>query len=218
MPPTYLASVTLRVAKARGRSMEYVDYWYAERLMNTYVEVLRSRPILEEAIQRLELSMTPKLLTRKLKVERLTDTELMRISVGDGNPRRARDIANTLATLLLEQSQSLYSGGGKSAREILQEQLEVIESNLEQDRASLNGLMNQAASPQGQIDALSNKIALQEETYAMLLSQYEQARVAEAIDASSITVVEPAIEPEVPSEPRKGRNIMLGALVGLAGG
>ena len=152
----------------------------------------------------------------------MADTELIRISVGDGNPRRARDIANTLATLLIEQSQSLYSGGGKSAREILQERLKVIEGNLEQDRANLQSLMNRADSradnAQGEIDALNNKITVEEETYAMLLRQYEEARVAEAMRASSITVVEPAIEPEVPSKPRKRLNIMLGALVGLAGG
>ena len=221
-PPIYSASTTLRIAQAHSGSIEYVDYMYAERLMNTYVEILRSRPILEEAIQRLELSMMPEDLAKKIKVEALADTELIRISVGDGNPRRARDIANTLATLLIEQSQSLYSGGGKSAREILQERLKVIEGNLEQDRANLQSLMNRADSradnAQGEIDALNNKITVEEETYAMLLRQYEEARVAEAMRASSITVVEPAIEPEVPSKPRKRLNIMLGALVGLAGG
>ena len=217
-PPIYSASTTLRIAQAHSGSIEYVDYMYAERLMNTYVEILRSRPILEEAIQRLELSMMPEDLAKKIKVEALADTELIRISVGDGNPRRARDIANTLATLLIEQSQSIYSGGGRSAREILQEQLKVIEDSLEQDRASLQSLMDRTASAQGEIDALNNKITVEEETYAMLLRQYEQARVAEAMRASSITVVEPAIEPEVPSKPRKRLNIMLGALVGLAGG
>jgi len=218
MPPTYSASATLRVAQAHSGSIEYVDYMYAERLMNTYVEILRSRPMLEEAIERLDLSTMPADLAEKIKVELLAETELMRISVGDGNPRRARDIANTLATLLMEPSQSLYSGRGKSAREILQEQLKVIEDKLEQDRASLQSLMNRAASAQGEIDALTHKITLEEETYAMLLRQYEQARVAEAMRASSITVVEPAIEPEVPSKPRKKLTIMLGALVGLAGG
>ncbi len=218
MPPTYLASVTLRVAQAHGGSIEYADYMYAERLMNTYVEILQSRPILEEAIQRLELSMSSEDLATKIEIEGLADTELVRISVGDGNPLRARDIANTLAALLIEQSESLYSGGAKSAREILEEQLEVMESNLEQDRASLQSLMNRGAGAEGEIDALNNKITLEEETYALLLRQYEEARVAEAMRASSITVVEPAIEPEVPSRPRKKLNIMLGALVGLAGG
>jgi capsular polysaccharide biosynthesis protein len=218
MPPAYSASATLRVAQARSGSIEYVDYMYAERLMNTYVEILRSRPILEETIQRLHLGMTPQDLAKRIKVEALADTELMRISVEDGNPWRTRDIANTLAALLIEQSQSLYTGGSRSAREILEEQLEVIESNLAQDRVSLESLMNRAGSAGAEIDALTNKIALEEETYAMLLSQYEQARVDEAMRANSISIVEAAIEPEAPSSPNKRLYIMLGGLVGLAGG
>ena len=55
--------------------------------------------------------MMPNYLAKKIKVETLPDTELIRIAVEDGNPWRARDIANTLAALLVEQSQSLYSGG-----------------------------------------------------------------------------------------------------------
>jgi hypothetical protein len=100
----------------------------------------------------------------------------------------------------------------------LEEQLEVIQGNLAQDRASLEILINRAASTGAEIDALSNKISLEEETYAMLLAQYEQARVDEAMRANSITVVEAAIEPGAPSSPNKRLNNILGALVGLAGG
>jgi capsular polysaccharide biosynthesis protein len=107
MPPMYSAATTLRVAQARGGSIDYVDYRYAERLINTHVEILRSRPVLEETIRRLDLHMMPKDLAARTKVEALPDTELIRITVEDSNPWRARDIANTLAALLMEQSQSL---------------------------------------------------------------------------------------------------------------
>jgi uncharacterized protein involved in exopolysaccharide biosynthesis len=218
MPPTYSATNTLRVAQAHGGSMEYVDYRYAERLMNTQVEILRSRPILEETIRRLGLGMMPKDLAARTRVEVLPETELIQITVDDSNPWRARDIANTLAGLLMEQSQVLYSGGSKSAREILEEQLAVIEGSLEEDRQSLEAFMSRAGSSEAEIAALSKKIALEEQAYAMLLPQYEQARVQEAVRANSITVVEAAIEPEAPSSPNKKLNIMLGGLVGLGGG
>lgn len=52
----------------------------------------------------------------------------------------------------------------------------------------------------------------------MLLAQYEQASVDEPMRANSITVVEPAIEPEAPSSPNKRLSIMLNALAGLGGG
>ena len=53
MPSSYVASATLRVvASAQGGSIGTVDYRYADRLMNTYVAILKSRPIIEEASRR----------------------------------------------------------------------------------------------------------------------------------------------------------------------
>lgn len=216
--PTYSASTTLRVAQAHSGSIDYVDYMYAQRLMNTYVEILRSRPMLEEAIRRLGLEMTPQNLAAAMRAEVLADTELIRISAGDRNPWRARDIANTLADLLVEQSQSLYSGGSKSGREILQEQLEAVESDLAQGRERLRELTNTEDSSEAGVEALEKRISLQEETYLMLLGEYEKARLDEAMRANSISVIEAAIAPENPSRPNKRLNILLGALVGIGGG
>lgn len=218
VPPTYSASTTLRVAQAHSGSIDYVDYTYAERLMNTYVEILRSRPMLEEAIRRLGLEMTPQDLAAAVRAQVLADTELIRISAGDRNPWRARDIANTLAGLIVEQSQSLYSGGSKSGQEILQEQLEAIESDLAQDRERLRELTNTEDSSEAGVEALEKRISLQEETYLMFLGEYDKARLDEAMRANSISVIEAAIAPENPSRPNKRLNILLGALVGIGGG
>jgi non-specific protein-tyrosine kinase len=217
-PRTYSASATVRVAQVPVGSTDYVDIDYAERLVNTYVKVLRSRPILEKAIQRLELDTSTKDLSSRVWVEAIVNTELIAISVEDDSPWRARDIANTLADLIVEQAQSLYAGGGRSAREILQEQLNVVESNVERDRADLESLIGHDASGQGEVDALSRKIALEEETYALLLRQYEQARVAEAMRANSITIVDPAIPPETPRGPSRTLVILVAVLVGLLAG
>lgn len=109
---------------------------YAKRLMNTQVEILRGRSVLEETIRRLGLSMMPKDLAARTKVEVLPEIEPIRVAVDDSSPWRAVDIANVLAALLMGQSQGLSSGGSKSVREILEEQLEAVEGNLEQDRAN----------------------------------------------------------------------------------
>jgi capsular polysaccharide biosynthesis protein len=174
--------------------------------------------MLEEAIRRLGFEMTPQDLAAAVRAEVLADTELIRISAGDRNPWRARDIANTLASLLVEQSQSLYSGGSKSGREILQEQLEAVQSDLAQDAERLRELTNTEDSSEAGVEALEKRISLQEEAYLMLLGEYEKARLDEAMRADSISVIEAAIAPENPSRPNKRLNILLGALVGIGGG
>ena len=67
----------------------------------------------------------------------MTDTELIKIGVESTSPQQAAAIANTLADLLVEQGQKMYYGQGKSAREILQEQVAVLEDQLRQDQSTL---------------------------------------------------------------------------------
>jgi len=216
--PTYAATTTVRVAQASSGSIDYVDYMYAERLMNTYINILKSRPVLEEVAKRLDLAIAPEALVAQVKAETILDTELLKISVEDTDPERAKGIAETLAALLVEQSQSLYFGGARSAREILQDQLTLVEDNLEADRATLQTLLSSSEPDDKKIEAQRVKIGLGEEIYASLLKQYEQARVSEAARANSVTIIEPAVLPYAPSKPRTKLNLMLGTLIGVIGG
>ncbi len=72
---------------------------YAKRLKKMQVKILRGRSMLEETIRRLGLSMMPKDLAARTKVEELPEVEPIRIALHDSSPWRARDIANTLASL-----------------------------------------------------------------------------------------------------------------------
>ena len=215
---TYVAASTVRIAQSSTASIERVDYEYAERLMNTYIEILKTWPVLEEAIKKLDLSVSADDLAKRINAAVVPNTELLTITVADDDPERAKDISNALAMLLVEQSRSPYLGAGKSAREILQEQLDVVEDKLEQDRAALQVLVDGSARDQAGIEALSAQVWSQEETYASLLRQYEQARTVEASRDSSATIVTPAVQPDAPSKPRMRLNAVLGALAGMAGG
>jgi capsular exopolysaccharide synthesis family protein len=218
--PIYSSSALVRIAQIQDGSVSYYDLNYSERLMNTYVELLDSRPLLEQVIQRLNLNITPEDLAVSIQVEVLSNTELIKITVESPDPGLAMEIANMLGALLIEQSDNLYYGQGRSALEILQEQLTIVEDNLAEDRARLQSLLNEDAESDqvGAIQDLNNRIHVQEQTYAMLLNEYEQARLTEAARANSISIAEPAITPDTPTKPRKVLNITLAALVGLVGG
>lgn len=216
--PIYTASVTVRVAQASTGSADYAEYFYAERLLKTYAEIIKSQPFLAEAINRLNLSDTPEDLIGRIKVDVVLNTELIKVSLDDAQPANAAAIANMLASLLVERSQDLLFGGAKSARALLEEQLTVAEDNLERDRGALQTLLSRPAGDQDRIEELKTKIRLEEETYANLLRQYEEARISEASRANSVTIAEPALEPREPSKPRIKLNIALGLLLGLSAG
>jgi polysaccharide biosynthesis transport protein len=220
MTPTYSASSMVRIGQVGNPT--YTDLNYTERLMQTYVQLLKSRPILEEVIGRLGLAVGPKELSAAFKVEAIANTELIRVTVERADPRQAAAIANQLAVLLTEQGQKTYSGEGKSAREILLEQVTTLEGQLAEDRARLASQADMETVPDpsagGPAGDLAAKIRVEQTTYETLLGQYEKARLDEALRANSIGVVEPAVVPSQPSKPNRKLNLALGVLVGLIGG
>lgn len=216
--PRYSASAIVRVAQTASGSVDYADYVYAERLMNTYTEILNSRPVMVEVIRRLQLSISPEDLVDNVKVEVLLNTELLKITAEDEDPTQARNIADVLASLLVERSLDMYFGGGKSAREIVQEQLTAVEDTLEQLRSNLQDLLADPEADEEKITANRGRIRLEEELYTNLLIQYEEARIKESSRSNSISIVEPAMRPIKPSTPRWELNLALAILVGLLGG
>ena len=211
--PIYTASTTLRVATASSGVSGASDYMYADRLMNTYTKIATSAPVLNELANKLRLGSPP-----QVKVETIPNTELIKITVQSSDPIIAKNSANTLAEILIAQGKELYTGSGKSAQEILSEQLKQAEDELTQARQDYETYVSHNLSDSAQIAAMTEAIQLKERTYSTLLDLYDQARLRETIRANIISVVEPAILPKHPSKPNKMMNIGLGLIVGITGG
>jgi non-specific protein-tyrosine kinase len=211
--PVYQASAVLRIAVSSGGPLNYQEYVYADQMMNTYVEMATRRPVLEELMKRLALSKPP-----EIKAEIIPNTELIKITVEDTDPRRAAKAANTLADILIAQGNQLYVGGGKRLSEVLSEQLTQIETEVDKTRTEYEKLLLQTPPAPDEIDTIKQALQLQQSNYASLLVQYQQARFREEIQGSMITVFETAVMPQSPSKPRVMLNIILGFVVGLIGG
>jgi len=218
--PVYSATVTVRVAQIQDSSVSSYDLNYSVRLINTYVELVPSRPFLEQAVERLGLDSSADALGRAVKAEAIPNTELLRITAQGGDPVVAMDTANMLGQLLVEQGERLYSGEGKTAQQILLDRLSSIEVNLAADRERLQSLLaeSEGADHTGEIQDLNTRIYVEEQTYSTVLDAYEKARLSDEARASSISIVEPAAAPGAPTEPKVVLNIILGAVVGLMGG
>jgi succinoglycan biosynthesis transport protein ExoP len=215
--PVYTAGATVRVVQDVGILDLRIQETYGVRLMQTYGRVLTGWPVLQQAAKRLGSSLSTGELREKVKVEVVPGTELMWIAVEDQDPVFARDLANTLANLLVEYAQDLYSGSSKSTRQILGEQLASVEYDIESDRQQLAALLGEGkVGPE--VESLKSQIAFKEDAYDRLLDRYELARLNESLRANSITVVAPATLPRSPSNTLGLTQIGLSLVVGLFGG
>ncbi|MCL4553258.1 MAG: polysaccharide biosynthesis tyrosine autokinase [Candidatus Marsarchaeota archaeon] len=212
--PVYGASTTLRIAtSAGGPLINYTDYMATDRLMNTYIELATSRPVTDELMRRLGLAKRP-----TLSAEIIPNTELIKITVQDTDPKRAATAANTLADILVAQNNQIYIGGGEKLTDILAGQLAQAQTELQQTQQEYDRLLAETPTAQGAIDAAKQLLMLKQTYYSTLLTQYEDARSREAIQANMITVWEEAIVPIFPSQPRIRLYLALASVVGLVGG
>ena len=211
--PKYRASVVLRIATSSNGGMSYSDYVHTTQLMNTYAEIATSRPILEKLETRVDLKYLP-----PLTIDVIPNTELIRISAESIFPERAAEVANSLAEILIGESSELYLGEVKSSQDILDGQLSNAQSELNYTRDAYAKLIVQTPAAPEKIETTRQLLQLKQGTYERLLEQHRQAVLRDELRSSMITIVQPALVPQYPFEPRTSLNYALGFAVGLIGG
>src|SRR3990172_6683341 len=218
LPPVYQASTTLFVSQGGGGSTmgPYYDLLTSERLTRTFAELVVKRPVLEKVKENLGLPYSTENLAATIKVNLVRDTQLLVVSVENSDPRLARDIANEVAASFIEQNTTMQVARSRELRRQLEERL----AGLEQDMLSVSQAiedLGQGNTEGRQSDMAKLKAALSQlqATYSSVLKSRGDLTVAETATVNSVSVAEPAVEPEVPIRPKPLQNVGLAALLGL---
>lgn len=105
--PTYRATTTLLVVQQQeSGAVGLADLQASERLANTFTQLVTVRPVLESAIARGGLSLTPDELDQRLSVTSPPTTQLLEITAEASNPEAARDLANLVGETFIDSNQS----------------------------------------------------------------------------------------------------------------
>jgi len=104
LAPVYETSTTLMVNKAKedtSRTVETQDIMLSRQLVTTYGEIAKSNVVLNSVIKELGLDMDSGLLSEKITITPVKETEIMKITVSDTSPKLASSIANTTAGIFM---------------------------------------------------------------------------------------------------------------------
>lgn len=97
MIPTYESTTKIYILnKTDSSAVTYSDVQMGTQLTKDYAELINSRYVLEEVIQKLALSDEYDALLGKVSVNTPTDTRIVSITVEDTDPVRAMNIANCI--------------------------------------------------------------------------------------------------------------------------
>jgi succinoglycan biosynthesis transport protein ExoP len=103
LQPEYDTYTTLIVGRPQNydNGINYSDVLLNEKLVTTYGEIIKSKTVLNEVTDNMNLNITYKDFKKKIRVDLVSETEIIKIVVRDRNPGLAADIANEIATVFL---------------------------------------------------------------------------------------------------------------------
>lgn len=113
----------------------YSDLTAGSMLTKDYMELVKSRPVLEKVISVLNLDMEPDALANMITVSTPTDTRIMSISVESPSPKESKEIADALREAVSVQIKEIMNADAVNT---------VEEGNLPTTKSSPNTTKNMA--------------------------------------------------------------------------
>ena len=107
LEPEYQTFTTLIVGKPKDyqnvdNKLEYNELLLNQKLVSTYGEIVKTRAVTDEVIEKLNLDMGYKEFKEKVNVNLVKDTEIIKLEVTDRNPELAAKIANETALVFMK--------------------------------------------------------------------------------------------------------------------
>lgn len=188
MTPIYETSTAILVkGNTEAAAMPFLDALggQTERTALNYVEILKSRTLMERVAERLGLhtpvdSSELDKLKRSVSVSPLKGTDTIKISVQLDDPALAAKIANTLVDVFIEENQKSNQAATRSAREFIGQQLETAKENLARAEEALLAYKkeNAVVEPEEEAKAKIEEIATLQGLRAQAETSIEEARAS----------------------------------------
>ncbi|MEW9077523.1 YveK family protein [Terrisporobacter glycolicus] len=116
LAPVYEANTTLIVNKEMENETTQMttsdDLNFVQKLALTYGEIIKSRSVITSAINKLNLDMTYEELSKEVSVTNIENTQIIKISVKNKNPKVAATICNTIPEIFSTEVQRIVKASG----------------------------------------------------------------------------------------------------------
>lgn len=211
-PKVYEAQATLIVGQSLSSvNPDYTALLASQRLSATYATVATTRPLLDGVISSLGLKMTSDDLLKNVRADAALDSTIMTITARDPSPKQAAAIANALASQLIAASPALQ-GHQVDVQKAVDADLQATQAQIadaQTEVVRLSGFTTRTADQETRLATLQAQLVSLRATYAALLA------FSSAGAANLLSVIQPAVPPDVAVSPRPLLNTLLAAVVGL---
>ena len=213
MPRTYEASTKLIVGPALlGNVNDINQLLSSQQIAQTYAEAVQTQQLAQQVIADLGLSTTPDQLLQKLSSTVSRDTPIITITASDGNAGTATAIANDVAKQLIARSEAIQ-GQDQEVRTLIAGQITTLQGQITATQKQISDVTTAAGSSptiaqQAQLTQLNQQLVQQQATLATLLQTQANG------SATSVSVLDPAVQPTDAASPKLLLNVALGLILG----
>ena len=199
LPKVYEGKATLVVGQGtQATNPDYNQLLASQRLSQTYAKLATAGPLLQKVIDKNGLGITPDEFEKRIVAQAPTDSNLVYLTVQDGDPTRAATLANSLANEMVADSPAV-AGRDSQVQQFIDTDLAAIQAQIQDTQAEiqrLTSLPSRSADDEQQLQALQGRIVTLQQTYATMLG------FSSSSGANLLTVSDPARVP--PTRPRRG--------------
>ena len=217
-PRVYEATAKLLVAAGPGTvgGADYNQLLAAERVTRTYAELLRTRPVVEAALQTAGLDLSYDAALRFLDAKPVKDTQLLQLSARAIDPQVAARLANTWAEVFVQQVRDSHANQFAETKSALAKQIQELSTALASRTQQVDALRAQppSATRDTELARAQTDLAQLQSSYTAASRSYQDILQAEARTTDLVAVAEPAIAASTPVEPRTQLIVLAAMLLG----
>jgi non-specific protein-tyrosine kinase len=217
----YEARVTLMIGPSvLQTNIADIDFSTSQQWARTYADMAQYQPVLQAVIDDLQLNMSWRDLSGKIKVKPVAGTQLLELTANASSPEDAEGIVTGLANQLIRlsptgqqnQEKEKEQGFVRQRLEKLQTNIEAGQARLEDLQVELNGPLSveQAKAIQDEISKLETLMVNWEANYGQLL-----AYLKNETSVGNLSIIEAAKAKPLPIENQLYLYPLIGGAVGL---
>lgn len=166
--PIYQASTRILVLRASQAEKNTDTYLSDQQLVQTYIQLLTTRPVLEGASALLGFNVS----ANQISVQQIRDVQAIQLTVEDANPQRAADIANILVQVLIHQNEEIQTGRYTQTEQSIQAQITQVENQITQMSAEIENVSTETV--QQQLTQVEAQIAIMQAEVSQLQNDIRQ--------------------------------------------
>lgn len=170
--PTYEAETALRIKQPKGLANSLLgdlstgNPTGTKQLMSTYAEILKSRTVIEEVIDRTQADKekppTYEAMLKRVTTQPVKDTEILNVRVQANSPEEAQAVTNTLVQVFLDRLTQLVRSEQSRVREFIGGRMKESKQELDQAESILQKYKyeQKIVSPSEESKAMIDKLSV----------------------------------------------------------